>query len=75
MEDTAASTAANTPAQNNQPQESEITDPSDTHVEIRAFTVGPIETNCYALISDGHGLVVDPGAAGAAGGDCPEKCG
>ena len=41
MEDTAASTAANTPAQNNQPQESEITDPSDTHVEIRAFTVGP----------------------------------
>lgn len=66
MEDTAASTAANTPAQNSHPQEQEIVDPSDTHVEIRAFTVGPIETNCYALISDGHALVVDPGAAGAA---------
>ncbi|MDJ1121020.1 MBL fold metallo-hydrolase [Olsenella sp. YH-ols2217] len=33
--------------------------------EIRQFVVGPIETNCYALVSDGHAVVVDPGAAGA----------
>lgn len=33
--------------------------------EIRQFVVGPIETNCYALVSDGHAVVIDPGAAGA----------
>lgn len=34
--------------------------------EIRQFVVGPIETNCYAYVSDGACLVVDPGASGAA---------
>ena len=33
---------------------------------IRQFVVGPIETNCYAYISEGECLVVDPGASGAA---------
>lgn len=33
--------------------------------EIRQFVVGPIETNCYAVISDGECMVVDPGASGA----------
>lgn len=47
-------------------QEQQDAASSDTNVEIRAFTVGPIETNCYALISDGHAIVVDPGAVGAA---------
>lgn len=32
--------------------------------EIRLFIVGPIETNCFAYISGGDCLVVDPGAAG-----------
>lgn len=32
---------------------------------IRQFVVGPIQTNCYALVSDGSCLVVDPGASGA----------
>lgn len=35
-------------------------------VEIRQFVVGALQTNCYALISDGECLVVDPGAAGDA---------
>lgn len=34
--------------------------------EIRAFCVGPIETNCYAYVSEGQCLVIDPGSAGAA---------
>ena len=34
--------------------------------EIRQFVVGPIETNCYAYVSEGRCLVVDPGASGAA---------
>lgn len=34
-------------------------------LEVRQFVVGPIETNCYAIVSDGHALVVDPGAEGA----------
>lgn len=33
-------------------------------VELRQFVVGPIQTNCYALVSDGEALVVDPGDAG-----------
>ena len=33
--------------------------------EIRLFVVGPIQTNCYAYISGGECLVVDPGADGA----------
>lgn len=33
-------------------------------IEIRQFVVGPLETNCYAVISDGECLVVDPGGAG-----------
>lgn len=33
--------------------------------EIRLFVVGPIQTNCYAYVSCGECLVVDPGANGA----------
>lgn len=36
----------------------------DPNNEIRQYVVGPIETNCYALVSDGACLVVDPGDAG-----------
>lgn len=32
---------------------------------VRQFVVGDLQTNCYALISEGACLVVDPGAAGA----------
>ena len=32
---------------------------------IRQFVVGDIQTNCYALVSDGECLVVDPGSDGA----------
>lgn len=32
---------------------------------IRQFVVGHIQTNCYALVSAGECLVVDPGASGA----------
>lgn len=34
--------------------------------EIRCFVVGNLETNCYAYVSEGDCLVVDPGASGAA---------
>lgn len=34
--------------------------------ELRAFVVGPIQTNCYAYVSGGACLVVDPGDSGAA---------
>lgn len=34
--------------------------------EIRQFVVGPIQTNCYAYVSEGECLVVDPGASGDA---------
>ena len=34
--------------------------------EIRLFIVGPIQTNCFAYVSDGDCLVVDAGAEGAA---------
>ena len=34
-------------------------------MEVRRFVVGPIQTNCYAVVSDGHAIVIDPGAAGA----------
>ena len=33
--------------------------------EIRCFVVGQLETNCYAYVSEGSCLVVDPGASGA----------
>ncbi len=33
--------------------------------EIRCFVVGCVSTNCYAYISDGKAMVVDPGASGA----------
>ncbi len=33
--------------------------------EIRQFVVGHIQTNCYAYISEGSCMVVDPGASGA----------
>ncbi len=32
--------------------------------EIRCYVVGRISTNCYAYISDGKAMVVDPGASG-----------
>lgn len=32
---------------------------------VRLFVVGPIQTNCYAYVSQGECMVVDPGAAGA----------
>ena len=32
--------------------------------EIRKFVVGAIQTNCYVIVSEGQGLVVDPGANG-----------
>ena len=34
--------------------------------ELRCFVVGPIQTNCYAYVSGGECMVVDPGASGAA---------
>lgn len=34
--------------------------------QIRMFIVGPIETDCYAYVSEGECLVVDPGNSGAA---------
>ena len=37
----------------------------DTRDEIRCFVVGDLETNCYAYVSAGECLVVDPGASGA----------
>ncbi|MGI6755805.1 MAG: MBL fold metallo-hydrolase [Atopobiaceae bacterium] len=33
--------------------------------ELRQFIVGPIQTNCYAYISHGQCMVVDPGDSGA----------
>lgn len=33
--------------------------------EIRCFVVGDIQTNCYAYVSQGDCLVVDPGASGS----------
>lgn len=33
--------------------------------EVRQFVVGRLQTNCYALVSRGECLVVDPGADGA----------
>lgn len=34
--------------------------------EIRQFMVGSLQTNCYAYISEGSCLVIDPGAVGSA---------
>lgn len=33
--------------------------------EIRCFRVGPLQTNCYAYVSEGTCMVVDPGGQGA----------
>lgn len=33
-------------------------------IELRQFVVGPLETNCYAVVADGKAMVVDPGYAG-----------
>lgn len=33
--------------------------------EVRCFVVGDLQTNCFAYVSDGECLVVDPGASGA----------
>ncbi len=38
---------------------------SATPLELRCFVVGPISTNCYALVSGKRAMVVDPGAEGA----------
>lgn len=35
-------------------------------IQIRQFVVGPLQTNCYALIADGKAMVVDPGYSGEA---------
>ena len=43
------------------PQHQSSEQPQD---EIRLFVVGPIQTNCYAYVSGGECLVVDPGASG-----------
>lgn len=34
-------------------------------IELRQFVVTPIQTNCYAVISNGECMVVDPGGSGA----------
>lgn len=34
-------------------------------LELRQFVVSPFSTNCYALVSEGAALVIDPGEAGA----------
>lgn len=34
--------------------------------ELRCFVVGPIQTNCFAYVSGGACMVVDPGDSGAA---------
>lgn len=34
--------------------------------ELRQYVVGPLQTMCYAYISEGSCLIVDPGASGAA---------
>lgn len=39
--------------------------PSDGEDQVRMFVVGPLQTNCYAYISQGECLIVDPGASGA----------
>lgn len=36
----------------------------DPKTQIRCFVVGNIQTNCYALISEGECVVIDPGASG-----------
>lgn len=33
--------------------------------ELRCFAVGPLQTNCYAYVSEGECMVVDPGGQGA----------
>ena len=38
--------------------------------ELRCFVVSPIQTNCYAYVSGGACLVVDPGDSGAAVAEC-----
>ncbi len=37
----------------------------DERDELRRFVVTPLETNCYAYVSDGECMVVDPGGSGA----------
>ncbi|MGO5211173.1 MBL fold metallo-hydrolase [Parafannyhessea sp. LCP21S3_E6] len=39
---------------------------ADDRDQIAMFVVGPIETNCYAYVSQGECLVVDPGNSGKA---------
>lgn len=39
--------------------------PTNGHDQIMLYVVGPLETNCYAYVSQGECLVVDPGNSGA----------
>lgn len=41
-------------------------EPGEPNLEVRRYVVGPIHTNCYAVVVDGEAMVVDPGAEGAA---------
>lgn len=34
-------------------------------IQVQQFIVGPLQTNCYAVVCDGKALVVDPGYSGA----------
>lgn len=45
--------------ENNIPTENKAKD------EIRQFTLGPLDTNCYAYISNGECMVIDPSCMGA----------
>ena len=38
---------------------------ADAALELRRFVVSPFSTNCYAVVSCGKAMVVDPGAEGA----------
>ena len=37
---------------------------ADAELELRRFVVSPFSTNCYAVVSCGKAMVVDPGAEG-----------
>lgn len=43
----------------------EFQNPHDEKTSIRTYVVTPIETNCYVIINEGNGIVIDPGTAGA----------
>ena len=43
----------------------DVTGMADAALELRRFVVSPFSTNCYAVVSCGKAMVVDPGAEGA----------